>query len=153
MTNAPHPQRLPFELRHLRLDHLAIATPDLALGSAPYLALGLRPEGPDEEVAGQGVRVRAFQVGGSLIELLMPTRDDSPLSAFLARRGPGLHHLALGVTDLDAEMRRLTALGAVFVSTEPQAGRAGTRVAFLHPNWGQGSLIELVEHPAGEDRA
>jgi methylmalonyl-CoA/ethylmalonyl-CoA epimerase len=136
-------------LGHLALDHIAVATPDLDLGSAPYLALGLRPEGPDEEVSGQGVRVRAFAVGGSLIELLAPTRPESPVATFLARRGAGLHHLALRVSDLEAEMTRLRGLGAQFLSAAPQAGRQGTRVAFLHPRWGQGTLIELVEHPAG----
>ncbi|WP_420595235.1 VOC family protein [Deinococcus sp.] len=137
------------DLQHLTLDHLAIATPNLDAGSAPYLALGLHPEAPDEEVAGQGVRVRAFNVGGSLIELLMPTRDDSPIAIFLARRGAGLHHLALQVGNLDTELARLSAVGAVFLNDTPQPGRAGTRVAFLHPKWGQGTLIELVEHPDG----
>ncbi|AWN24720.1 methylmalonyl-CoA epimerase [Deinococcus irradiatisoli] len=133
----------------MTLDHLAIATPDLDLGSAPYTALGLHPEGPDEDVPTQGVRVRAFVVGGSLIELLMPTRPESPLTSFLQKRGAGLHHLAFRVGDLDAEMRRLREQGAAFLSPEPQPGRAGTQVAFLHPRWGAGTLIELVEHPAG----
>jgi len=131
------------------LDHVAIATPDLEAGSAPYLALGLVPEGPDEDVSSQGVRVRAFVVGETLIELLAPTRPDSPIAAFLTRRGPGLHHTAYRVADLDAEMARLRAAGAPFLSPVPSPGRAGTRVAFLHPKWGAGTLIELVEHPAG----
>ena len=131
------------------LDHVAIATPDLESGSAPYLALGLTPEGPDEEVASQGVRVRAFMAGETLIELLAPTRPDSPIAAFLERRGPGLHHTAYRVADLDAEMARLSAEGARFLQAVPVPGRAGSRVAFLHPNWGQGTLIELVEHPQG----
>lgn len=139
----------PLELGHLTLDHLAIAAPDLESGSAPYRALGLHPEGPDETVEGQGVRVRAFVVGGSLIEVLSPTHPDSPVAMFLARRGAGLHHLALRVSDLEAEMQRLRAAGANFLNDEPRAGRAGTRVAFLHPKWGAGTLIELVEHPRG----
>ena len=137
----------PLKLGYLTLDHIALATPDLDLGSAPYLALGLHPDGPDEDVAGQGVRVRTFEVGGSLIELLSPTHPESPVVTFLARRGAGLHHLALRVGDLDAEMARLRGLGAQFLSETPQAGRRGTRVAFLHPRWGQGTLIELVEQP------
>lgn len=132
------------------LDHVAIATPDLDVGAAPYVALGLTPEGPDEEVPSQGVRVRAFVVGDTLIELLAPTRPDSPIAGFLTRRGPGLHHTAYRVADLDAEMARLRELGARFLSEAPSPGRAGTRVAFLHPKWGEGTLIELVEHPAGE---
>ncbi len=136
------------DLTGLKLDHLAIATPDLDAGSAPYLALGLRPEGPDEDVEAQGVRVRTFMVGESLIELLMPTRLDSPIAAFLTKRGAGLHHLAFGVTNLGAQMQRLEAQGAAFLGPAGP-GRAGTRVAFLHPRWGGGTLIELVEHPAG----
>ncbi|MCP2014988.1 methylmalonyl-CoA/ethylmalonyl-CoA epimerase [Deinococcus sp. HSC-46F16] len=131
------------------LDHVAIATPDLGAGSAPYVALGLAPEGPDEEVPSQGVRVRAFVVGATLIELLAPTRPDSPIAAFLEKRGPGLHHTAYRVADLDAEMARLRGEGARFLSGTPTPGRAGTRVAFLHPKWGAGTLIELVEHPVG----
>ncbi|UBV43515.1 VOC family protein [Deinococcus taeanensis] len=133
----------------LLLDHVAIATPDLDAGSAPYDALGLHPEGPDEDVPTQGVRVRAYQVGETLIELLMPTRPDSPIAAFLERRGPGLHHTAYRVANLTAEMTRLKAQGARFLQDAPTPGRAGSQVAFLHPRWGQGTLIELVEHPAG----
>ncbi len=129
-----------------RIDHIAMATPDLEVGSAPYVALGLTPEGPDELVEGQGVWVRAFRVGESLIELLAPAREDSPIAVFLAKRGPGLHHVALRVPDVQAEMDRLRAEGAAFLSDGPQAGRAGSRVAFLHPKWGAGTLIELVEH-------
>lgn len=135
----------------MHLDHVAVATPDLDTGSAPYLALGLHPEGPDEEVETQGVRVRAFQVGETLIELLMPTRPDSPIAAYLDKRGPGLHHTAYRVADLDAEMTRLRGEGARFLADAPTPGRAGTRVAFLHPKWGAGTLIELVEHPRDPD--
>lgn len=129
------------------LDHIAIATPDLDTGALPYVALGLSPEGPDEDVETQGVRIRAYVVGDTLIELLMPTREDSPIARYLEKRGPGLHHTAYRVANLEAEMRRLQAEGARFLSTKPSAGRAGSKVAFLHPKWGQGTLIELVEHP------
>ena len=134
-------------VRPERLDHIAIATPDLEVGSVPYAALGLTPEGPDELVEGQGVWVRAYRVGESLIELLAPAHEESPVARFLAQRGPGLHHLALRVADLPAEMARLRAEGAPFLSQAPQAGRAGSRVAFLHPRWAGGTLLELVEHP------
>jgi methylmalonyl-CoA/ethylmalonyl-CoA epimerase len=133
-------------LEHLSIDHLGIATADLETGSAPYLALGLAQIGPDEEIASQKVIVRAFQSGSSLIELLAPTAPDSPISVFLEKRGPGLHHLALHVENLEAEISRLQATGANFLNPEPRAGRAGSRVVFLHPKWGAGTLIELVEH-------
>ena len=135
------------ELFGFPLDHIGIATPDLETGSAPYIALGLPPEGPDETVESQGVKVRAFRAGESLIELLAPTAPDSPIAAFIQKRGPGLHHAAFRVRDLEAEIARLSAQGARFLNMEPRPGRAGTRVAFLHPSWGAGALIELCEHP------
>ncbi|WP_245588594.1 VOC family protein, partial [Deinococcus pimensis] len=106
------------------IDHVAVAAPDLDTGSAPYVALGLTPEGPDETVESQGVRVRAFHVGESLVEVLAPTRDDSPVATFLARRGPGLHHVAFRVTDLEAELARLKAEGARLLNDTPRPGRA-----------------------------
>ena len=137
-------------LEHLSIDHLGIATADLETGSAPYLALGLKQLGEDESIAGQKVVVRAFQTGSSLIELLAPTAPDSPVAGFLERRGPGLHHVALRVDHLESEVARLQAVGAQFLNPEARAGRAGTRVVFLHPKWGAGTLIELVEHaPTG----
>lgn len=127
------------------LDHIGVAVADLEAASAPYLALGLTPLA-DEEVGGQGVRVRAFEAGGSLIELLAATTPDSPIARYLERRGPGLHHLAFRSDDLDAEVATLQAEGAEFIDPQPRAGRAGTRAVFLHPRWGGGVLIELVEH-------
>lgn len=132
---------------NLPLDHIGVAVWTLDEGSAPYRLLGLIPTGDDEEVASQGVRVRTFRAGESLVELLEPTTADSPLRAFLDKRGPGLHHLALRVADLDAEIARLQAEGARFAAAEPRPGRHDTRVAFLHPSWAGGVLLELVEHP------
>ncbi len=108
--------------------------------------LGLVRVGEDELIPSQGVRVRALQAGESLIELLEPTTDESPIAAFLTKRGPGLHHVAFRVDDLKEAVERLASQGARFIDREPRAGRAGTRVAFLHPQWGVGVLIELVEH-------
>ncbi len=139
-------------LDHLAIDHLGIATPNLETGSAPYVALGLKQLGEDEEIASQKVIVRAFQTGSGLIELLAPTASDSPIAVFLEKRGPGLHHVALRVENLESEVSRLQGMSANFLNPEPRAGRAGTRVVFLHPKWGAGTLIELVEH-ALEDRA
>lgn len=127
------------------LDHVGVAVADLDAASAPYLALGLTPLA-DEEVAGQGVRVRAFRAGGSLVELLAATTPDSPIARYLERRGPGLHHLAFRSDDLEAEIASLQAAGAEFIDPQPRPGRAGTRAVFLHPRWGGGVLIELVEH-------
>lgn len=130
---------------HRELDHVGVAVADLEAASAPYLALGLEPLA-DEEVVGQGVRVRAFAAGGPLVELLAATTPDSPIARFLERRGAGLHHLAFRSHDLEAEVASLQAAGAEFIDPQPRPGRAGTRAVFLHPRWGEGVLIELVEH-------
>lgn len=147
----PHASAASLGLTHL--DHVAILTPSLGEGSAPYIALGLLAEGEDELVASQGVKVRAYRLGDTLIELLEPQDAASPVAAFMQKRGPGLHHIAFRVADLEAEMARLNALGARFLTAEPRPGRAGSRVAFLHPKWGGGTLIELVEHPTSRPAA
>jgi methylmalonyl-CoA/ethylmalonyl-CoA epimerase len=127
------------------IDHIGIAVPDLETGSLPYAAIGLTAL-PDEQIETQKVMVRAFWAGNSLIELLAPTEPSSPIAVFLEKRGAGLHHIALRVENLETEIARLLEQGAQFISPEPRAGRAGTRVVFLHPRWGAGTLIELVEH-------
>ena len=134
------------ELRGLPIDHLGIAVKDLDEASLPYRLLGLPAEGEDEWVESQEVKVRALRAQGSLLELLEPTSPQSPVAKFIEKRGAGLHHVALRVDDLDAEIERLTEEGARFISSEPRAGRARTRVVFLHPKWANGVLIELVEH-------
>lgn len=139
------PADLPDALRGLEIDHVAIAVEDLDAGSAAYLALGLEPDGPDEEPAGQDVRLRAFRAGGSVLELIAPASAGGSLRRFLDRRGPGLHHLALRVDDLDATVRALQQDGAEFVDPRPHGGRRGSRVVFLHPRFAGGVLIELVE--------
>lgn len=132
------------------LDHVAVAVAGrdaaaLDAAAAPYLALGLRVDGEDEEVPAQGVRVRLLRSGGTHIELLAATSPDSPVARFVERRGPGLHHLALRVPDLEAALARLRADGARLVDDAPRPGRGGSRVAFLHPSHAGGVLIELVE--------
>ncbi len=139
----PHP-----ELAGLPLDHVGIAVADLADGDA-YAALGWTRDGADGDVPAQGVRVRMLRGGpGPVLELLAPLEeagDDAPIARFLARRGPGLHHVAFAVPDLDAAMARLAADGAPFVDEAPRPGFGGHRVAFLHPSWAGGVLVELVE--------
>lgn len=134
-------------LAGLPLDHLGVAVESLEAASLPYTLLGLAAEGDDETVTSQRVRVRTFRSGESLLELLEPTSPESPIRAFLDRRGPGLHHLALRVAGLETEIARLKDAGARFASESPQRGRHSTRVVFLHPKWTGGVLIELVEYP------
>lgn len=131
------------------LDHIAIAARTLDEGSVPYLALGLMPEGPDEHMPKQGAWIRAFRVGDTLIELLAPDSEGSTIHKFIEKKGPGLHHTAYRVADLEVAMAEMRAGGAPLLNDTPQDGRAGSRVAFLHPKWGVGTLIELVEHGSG----
>jgi methylmalonyl-CoA/ethylmalonyl-CoA epimerase len=128
------------------IDHVAVAVPDLDAASAPYLLLGLRATG-DELVPGQGVRVRMLESAAGRIELLEPTSHDTPVGRFLAKRGPGLHHVGLRVESLDEAMTDLTRAGARFTDSEPRPGHGGTRVVFLHPGWTGGVLLELIEYP------
>lgn len=133
----------------MKLDHIGIATPNLDEGSKPYLALGFTPEGSDEVVETQGVRVRVFRVGDAMVELLEPMRPDSAIAKFLEKSRPGLHHTAYRVDDIHAEIERLKAEGATFLSDRPGPGLHHTTVIFLHPKWGAGTLIELCQHPEG----
>jgi methylmalonyl-CoA/ethylmalonyl-CoA epimerase len=128
------------------IDHIGIATLDLEMGSIPYQRMGLTPLGADEDNPAFASRLRVFQVGESLIELVMPTSPDSPLTQALETRGPGLHHIAFRVEHLELAAKALLARGAKFLTPEPMPGRAGSRVMFLEPGWGAGTLIELVEH-------
>jgi methylmalonyl-CoA/ethylmalonyl-CoA epimerase len=140
---------IPPDLVGRTLDHVAIAVASLDAAAA-YAALGWTADGPDELVAGQGVRVRLLRGGpGPALELLEPVDAAGPVGRFLARRGPGLHHLAFAVDDLDAEIARLQAAGARFVDPTPRPGRGGSRVVFVHPAWSGGVLVELVAHPDG----
>jgi methylmalonyl-CoA/ethylmalonyl-CoA epimerase len=131
---------------HLKIDHLGIAVRNLDEATQPYRLLGIEQVSEDEIVASQHVKVRALQVGESLLELLEPTSPESPIAGFLEKKGEGLHHVAFRVENLDAEIQRLLKENAQFISTEPRAGRAGTKVVFLHPKWAKGVLVELVEH-------
>lgn len=136
----------------LPLDHVAIATQDLDAGAGPFTLLGLRVDGDDEDVLTQDVRVRMLLAGTVRVELLAPLGDDGPLARFLAKRGPGLHHLAFRVADIDAELKRLHAAGVVLIDEAARPGHGGTRVAFVHPRAAAGVLVELVEHPRPDDR-
>lgn len=133
-------------LAGLTLDHVGVAVPDLDEGAAAWTLLGVVWQ-EDELIEDQGVRVRVLQAGAAFIELLAPTGDASAVARFLASRGPGLHHLAFRVADLERELERLAVEGVRLVDRTPRPGRGGSRVAFLHPSWANGVLVELVEHP------
>jgi methylmalonyl-CoA/ethylmalonyl-CoA epimerase len=130
-----------------RLDHLAVAVPDLEQAVRLYeQLLGIAPDAV-EEVPDQKVRVALYRIGETRIELLAPTSDTSPISGFLAKRGGGLHHLCLEVSDLDGMLAELRAKGVRLIDETPRPGAEGKRVAFVHPQSLGGVLLELTESP------
>jgi len=132
-----------------RIDHVGIAVASIDEARRIYEALGLAVE-EIEEVPAEGVRVAMIRCGESRIELLEATRDDSPIARFLARRGPGVHHLCLASDDVRADGRRLRERGFDVLRPEPIRGAGGCWVQFVHPKSAGGVLLELSEEPAGE---
>jgi methylmalonyl-CoA/ethylmalonyl-CoA epimerase len=131
----------------MKIDHIGIATNGIDDAARFYLeSLGLQIEHV-EEVASQNVRVAMLPLGESRVELLEPTSDDSPISKFLAKRGPGIHHIAVQVQDIRASLAELREKGARLIDEEPRTGAGGCLVAFIHPSSTGGVLLELVEHP------
>ena len=131
----------------MKIDHIGIATNGIDDAARFYLeSLGLQIEHV-EEVASQKVPVAMLPLGESRVELLEPTSDDSPISKFLAKRGPGIHHIAVRVPDIRASLAELKEKGARLIDEEPRTGAGGCLVAFIHPSSTGGVLLELVEHP------
>lgn len=127
------------------LDHVAIAVNDLDVALAEYARLyGAEPL-HREVVAEQGVEEAMIAVGGSFIQLLQPLNPDTPVGVFLAKRGEGLHHIALAVDDISAALAHLRSEGARLIDEEPRIGGRGARIAFVHPKQFAGTLVELVE--------
>lgn len=127
------------------LDHVGIAVADVDEALAFYReALGLEVTGV-ETVASQQVRARFVAAGGAALELLEATAETSPIARFVARRGPGLHHVTLRVDDLAAALARLRAHGARLIDETPRAGAEGALVAFVHPSSAHGVLVELKQ--------
>jgi methylmalonyl-CoA epimerase len=129
------------------VDHIGIAVASIAEGRKLYEAMGLHVEAI-EEVPEEGVRVAFIPlgpVGGPRIELLEPTSPDSPVGKFLARRGPGLHHVCLASDGLAGDDAALRAAGVQLLRPEPTQGAGGSRVQFVHPKSAGGVLFELAE--------
>ena len=129
----------------MRLDHVGIAVTDLAQAMKRWTAVAGAPDGPPEEVASQGVRVAFLSAGGVEVELLEPTRPDSAVGRFLAKRGEGLHHLAFQVPSVDTTLAELAGRGEAVVDRVGRVGARGRRVGFAHPAAFGGVLVEFVE--------
>ena len=130
---------------NVELDHIGIAVGDIDAALAFYkAALGVDVDGT-EEVPSQGVRAHFLRVGSASLELLEATADDSPIGRYVARRGPGLHHITLRVDDIAASLERLRAQGVRLIDETPRDGAEGALVAFVHPSSAHGVLVELKQ--------
>ncbi len=123
--------------------HLGIAVTNLDAAAAFYRdVLGVPSRGPEEA---DGARILHFEFGGTDVELLTPLNADSPIAKFLAKRGPGIHHVCYRVPNLDAALAACRQYGYTLVDEHPRIGAGGHRIAFLHPKSTNGALIELTE--------
>jgi methylmalonyl-CoA epimerase len=131
------------------IDHLGIAVKSLEQAKKFYQGLGMNIM-PEEEVAAERVKLAMVPVGESRIELLEPTSDDSPIARFLAKRGEGLHHVALRVDNLTSTFEAMKANGTRFISDEIKLGAGGHMYVFVHPQSAGGVLVELVQEAPSE---
>ena len=129
------------------LDHVGLAVPDLDAALAEYGRLFGFSLDSRETITSQQVEVAFIRLPNTLIELLAPLTPECTLGRFLAKRGPGLHHLCYRVDDIRAELARLQAAGITLVDEVPRPGAHGSLIAFLHPKSTGGTLTELCEHP------
>lgn len=135
-------------MRLQRIDHVGYAVESLDEAIAYHERLYGAAVAHRETIDTDGVREALIAVGDSFIQLLEPTREDSPVARFLARNGgPGIHHVGYGVADVAATLDDLIAMGARVVDDHPRPGSRGCTVAFLHPKGALGVLVELVEDP------
>ena len=128
-----------------RIDHIGVAVEDLDAALALYerdFAIELVHR---ETVESQGVEAVLLDVGENHVELLSPLGEETPVGKFLAKRGPGLHHVAYQVADIDAALAGLRDAGVRMIDEQPRTGIRSSRVAFLHPSASGGVLTELVE--------
>jgi methylmalonyl-CoA/ethylmalonyl-CoA epimerase len=128
-----------------RIDHIGIAVADLDAAIAVHEDIYGMRVAHRETVQDQGVEAVLFDVGENHVELLRPLADDTPVGRFLAKRGPGLHHVAYQVPDIAVALSRLRDQGVRMIDTEPRTGIRGSKVAFLHPSASGSVLTELVQ--------
>jgi methylmalonyl-CoA epimerase len=132
-----------------RVDHIGVAVEDLDAAIALY-AESLQMDLVHREVVEQqGVEAVLLDVGENHVELLRPLGPDTPVGKFLAKRGPGLHHVAYQVADIDAALAQLKARGLRLIDEQPRVGIRNSRVAFVHPASSGGVLTDIVEPAEG----
>ena len=133
-------------MRVCGIHHLGVAVSDLDEAIATYERLFEARLAGRETLAEQGVEAALLLVGESRVELLAPTGDDTPVARFLAKRGPGMHHVALETDDVGQALVELSASGAHLIDERPRRGLFGLEVAFVHPDAVHGVLTEVVSN-------
>jgi methylmalonyl-CoA/ethylmalonyl-CoA epimerase len=128
-----------------RIDHIGVAVADLDAAIALHEQTYGMPIVHRETVDAQGVEIVLLDVGESHVELLRPLSEDSPVGRFMAKRGPGLHHVAYGVEDIETTLSTLREQGVRLIDETPRTGIRGSRIAFLHPAASGGVLTEIVQ--------
>jgi methylmalonyl-CoA/ethylmalonyl-CoA epimerase len=128
-----------------RIDHIGVAVEEIDASLALYRDLFELDLAHREVVGEQGVEAALLDVGENHVELLAPLGPDTPVGKFLARNGPGLHHVAYQVSDIDAVLSRLKDAGTELIDQRPRTGIRASRVAFLHPRATGGVLTEIVQ--------
>ena len=131
-----------------RIDHIGVAVVDLDAAIDLHAEVYEMPLVHRETIAEQGVEAALLDVGEGHVELLAPLAEDTPVGRFLAKRGPGLHHVAYQVEDVEATLRALRDQGMRLIDEAPRTGIRGSRVAFLHPATAGAVLTELVQPAA-----
>jgi methylmalonyl-CoA/ethylmalonyl-CoA epimerase len=129
----------------LKIEHIGIAIKELSASVPLFEQLLNTPCYKTESVASEGVNTAFFQTGEAKIELLEATREDSPIAKFIVKKGEGIHHVAFEVENIEAEMKRLSALGFELLNDTPKNGSDNKLVCFLHPKTTNGVLIELCQ--------
>ncbi len=130
----------------MKIDHIAIAVNDVEKAAKQYQdALGVEKI-TYETVESEGVKLAIIKLENGRIELMQPTRDDSPIKKFLEKKGEGLHHMALATDDIESEYQRMEGCGIQFLG-KIRPGSEGTKITFIHPKSLSGVLAELCSHP------
>lgn len=133
------------QMQLTEIDHVAIAVHDLDAAIGLYEDMFGATVEHRERVESDGVEEALLNVAESYVQLLCPTRDDSPVAKFLATKGEGIHHVGYRVADCQAAFDAVLAAGGRMIDTAPRPGSRGTTVAFVHPKAALGTLVELVQ--------
>ena len=128
-----------------KIEHIGIAVNDLKVSEELFKRLLGKKPYKKEEVASEGVTTSFFKIGEQKIELLKASSEDSPIQKFIEKRREGVHHIALHVDSIAAEVKRMQGLGFEFISTKPKKGADNKMIVFLHPRTTNGVLVELCE--------